>query len=263
MSIEIERIAELEWATYAAQAEAVRATPGIDLTMQDDAIILASIFPMPDTNHACLLRADDNTADALIDDIIQRFRWRPMPPRIFISPACSPPNLATRLEQRGFVMEEEKEAWLALDLVDFQVPPCPPEVSVSQISRRELWSFCRIFVKSFDMSTYFVPFTYLMMWPSASLANTYHYIAQIDEQPVGVCSVLCHEKVGVLGSFGALPRRRRGQVSFGLATEVVRAAQARGLETVILQTTAGKRLERFLNINGFKTLFTRYCYVLR
>ena len=52
ISTDVERIAELEWANYAAQLPAVQATPGINLIMEKESTVLASIFPTPDVNHA-------------------------------------------------------------------------------------------------------------------------------------------------------------------------------------------------------------------
>jgi hypothetical protein len=39
-------------------------------------------------------------------------------------------------------------------------------------------------------------------------------------------------------------------------------AREQGLETIVLQTTAGTSLERLLRISGFARAFTRSCYVL-
>jgi hypothetical protein len=44
--------------------------------------------------------------------------------------------------------------------------------------------------------------------------------------------------------------------------QAVADAQQQGVDTLILQTTAGARLERLLRIYGFKKIFSRVGYTL-
>jgi hypothetical protein len=55
---------------------------------------------------------------------------------------------------------------------------------------------------------------------------------------------------------------RGSRVAFVLASKVARIARQERLVTMLIQTTSS-RLERFLRINGFETVFCRSCHVRR
>ena len=68
MTIDTNRIAELERVNYCATLSSADATPGLEVIIRDDAIITTSeVFPAPDANHACLLRATNSSADTVIE----------------------------------------------------------------------------------------------------------------------------------------------------------------------------------------------------
>jgi N-acetylglutamate synthase-like GNAT family acetyltransferase len=108
----------------------------------------------------------------------------------------------------------------------------------------------------------FAPCLAQMLEPSLDLPGTVHYMAELDGQPAGVISLLCNDQFGVLGSAGVAPAFRRRGAIYALAAAAGIEAQQRGIETLIVQTTAGMSLERLLRISGFRQAFTRACYVL-
>ena len=265
MSIDLEWIAKLEWTNYAAQLPTVQATLGINLAMREKSIVLTSVFPTPDVNHACLLRATPESIDGLIDETIQRFKWNIMPPRVFTSPACSPPDLEARLLTRGFAkQEEENETWMTLeDLDHYEFPPPGPDVSLAKVTKRDILTFSRIFTTAFDMPGYFTLFLALLLRPSIELPGFHHYIASVDGNPLGICSMIYYESFGILGSVGVVPKRQGGRVATSLLVKSVKDAQLAGINTIILQTASNSAIVRRLRLAGFKAAFTRSCYVLR
>lgn len=265
MSVGIERIAELEWANYAAQLPAVQATPGLNLDMQEQNIVLTSIFPTPDVNHACLLRATPDSVDDLIDKTIERFKWNLMPPRIFVSPACSPSDLEAQLLTYGFTkQEEEEETWMILEaLENYEIPAPAKNVVVTKVRKRDILTFSRIFVTAFDMPGYFAPFLALLMRPSIELPGYHHYLASVDGKPLGVCSMIYYESFSVLGSVGVVPTRQGGRIAASLLIESGKEARQAGINTIMLQTASKSRIVRRMQFAGFKVAFTRPCYVLR
>lgn len=260
----IKRIAELEWANYAATLGTAQVTPGLDVILRDDVIITGSeIFPTPDTNHACLLRSSPAAADELIAEVTDYFQSKGLPATIYLSPACTPADLPQRLLEQGFVRQKEREAWLVLDdLPNFKFPSRTSEIAVRPITEEEALTFAEVFMTSFGMPLDFAPQMAQLLRPSIGQPGVYHYIAWHDERPVGVCSLLWYETFGVWGSAGVAPgHRRRGAIT-NLGIETITEAREQGVETLMLQTTAGTLLERLLRINGFKKVFTRTCYTL-
>lgn len=259
-----QRIATLERANYAATLPIAQVTPGLDIVLRDDVIITSSeAFPAPDTTHACLLRATAQTADDLIAEVVVYFQAKGLPTAVFVSPACTPPDLPARLEDQGFVRQETLEAWMVLNhLQDVEIPPLSPRVAVRKIAPEEALTFAQIFMAAFDMPVDFAPYMAQSLAPSIGLPQVYHTIALLDGQPVGTFSLLCYERFGIIGSAGVLPAYRRSGAAHNMAIQAAAEAKARGIDTLIAQTAAGAPLERLARISGFQRAFTRTCYTL-
>ncbi|MDY7075337.1 MAG: GNAT family N-acetyltransferase [Chloroflexota bacterium] len=259
----IARIAELEWANYAATSATARVTPGLDVVLRDDVIITSSeAFPSPDANHACLLRATSQTVDSLIAEVTDYFKSKDLLPTLFISPACTPADLPERLLGWGFVKQRTEEAWVVLDLLDFQIPALSHKVVIRRVAQDQALAFAEIFMAAFDLPSDFAPYMAQLLEPSLSLPGVRHYIALIDGQPVGTCSLIRHKNFGILGSAGVLLEHRKSGAATNLAIKAVTEAREQGIDTVMAQTMAGTWLERLLCISGFKRVFTRTCYTL-
>lgn len=264
MDATIRWLTDLERINYEAARATAQVTPGLDLILRDDVILTSSeTFPSPDTTHACLLRTTPDKVDNLISEIITYFRSKNLPITIFVSPACSPPDLGERLLGRGFVRQETEEAWLTFDnLLNFQVPAPTPGIVVKQIGEDEVLTFARIFTIAFDLPLDVAPYMAQLMAPSAGLPGIYYYLAALDEEPIGICSLICYRHIGIVGSTGVIPAWRGSRAGRNLTLQVMRQAQAEGVETLILQTVADMPLERFLRLQGFKRAFTRVGFTL-
>jgi hypothetical protein len=263
MDTSIERIIELERANYAASLAIAQVTSGLEVIMRDDVIIMSSeIFPMPDTNNACLFRATPQTVDKLIAEVTDCFQARGLPVTVFVSPACTPTDLNERLLSRGFVKQED-EAWLVFDdLLHFKIPAMNFPVVVRQITKDEISLFATVFMAAFEMPAEFAPFMAQFMEPWAELPGVHNYVGFIDGEAVGTTALICHEHFGILGSGGVVPAHRRSGAANTMVARAFLDAQNQGVDTLILQTTAGTLLERTLRLYGFKRAFTRVCYTL-
>lgn len=261
---EIAQIATMEWANYAATLPAAQVTPGLDVVMREDVVITRSeLFPSPDANHACLLRATPQTADALIAEVSAYFRSKGLPATVFISPACTPADLPARLTAQGFVRQEAEEAWIALEhLLAFDIPAPFPHVVVEPVTPDNVHTFAEIFLTAFDLPVDFAAYMAQLLTPSLNLPTIHHYLALIDGQPAGVMSLLRYEDFGVFGSGGVLPAYRKHGVATNLTIQAAADAKAHGVDTLMGQTKAGTPLERLLRISGFRRVFTRTCYIL-
>lgn len=259
------RVAELEWANYAATSAVARAIPDYHITMRPDLILsLSQAFPLPDVNHACLLRTTPEDADGLIAEIVDTFHSCGMPATVFLSPACAPPDLPERLTTRGFVRQEGAETWLVVDnLSVVPIPPLRPDVTVRRLTADEAMTFATIFLAAFDLPSELAPYMAQMLAPSIGLPTVHHYVALSSGQPVGVCTLLTYERFGVLGSAGVLPAHRFAGAAQNLAIQSAADAQAQGIQTLIVQTQADTWIERLLTAYGFVRAFTRVGYALQ
>jgi GNAT superfamily N-acetyltransferase len=164
---------------------------------------------------------------------------------------------------RGFVQQEPSEAWLVLeDLQNFAMPATTSNVAVKLVTRDQVTTFAALFMAAFGMPVDFAPYMAQLLEPCIGLPGVYHYLACVDGQPIGTCSILCYENFGILGSAGVLPDHRRGGAATALAVQAATQALGQGVDTLVLQTAAGAPLERLLRISGFKPAFIRTCYTL-
>jgi len=264
MKASVERIAELEWANYATTLPSARVTPGLEVTLRDDVIYtISEAFPTPDSNHACLFRTTADEADDLIAEVTSLFQTKGLSVAIYVSPACTPPDLPDRLLERGFGKQAEEEVWMVLeDLSNFDIPSPYPGITVRPIEKNEAILFAEAFMAAFNMPKEFAPRMAQLMRPSVELPNVHHYLAFDEDQPIGTCSLLRHKNFGVLGSAGVVSEHRGHGAATSLAVRAATEAQQHGVDTLMLQTAADTPLERLLRISGFEGAFTRACYVL-
>lgn len=259
-----ETIAALERQNYAAMQPMVAVTPGVELMMRDDVILTSSqIFPTADANHACLLRATRETAPALIAEVVEHFTSKELPPTIFVSPACTPEDLPELLVAQGFVRQKEREAWMILEKAEDLVRSAPsPRVEVHSIGKREALTFAQVFLKAFGMPEEYAAPMAEVLSPSIGLPGMFHYVARFDGEPLGVCTLICHEDLAVFGSVGIVASLRGLRVLSGLIHAAYYDGYTWGCKRALIQTASGKPLERFVRISGLKTYFTRTCYTL-
>ena len=264
MTIDTNRIAELERVNYCATLSSADATPGLEVIIRDDVIITSSeVFPAPDANHACLLRATHSSADTLIGEITEHYHSRGLPAIIALSPACTPADLTQRLSESGFSKQGPLEAWMTLDNVLNRNTPDPFEgVTVQRIGPRQAEVFSQIYAEVFGLSPEYAPAMAQVLEPTLDLPNVFHYLAAIDGEPIGTFSLLHYETFGVVGSAGVTKRFRRSGAATNLVIQAVREAQRLRIETLIQQTEAARPLERLLRITGFERVFTRTYYQL-
>jgi len=258
----ISAIAELEWANYAATMSSAQATPDIELVMQEDVILTSSpAFPIPDANHACLLRTTPDTIDALLERLIAHFESLDLPTTIYVSPACTPEDIPRRLIELGFTQQEEHEAWMVLDDLRHQsLPSLRRGVQVREALPDQALTVAEVFLNSFEMPVEFAPIMADLLTPSLGLEGVHYYLAYAGDQPIGTCSWHRSGSVAVLGSAGVLPARRGGAAAINLGVTAITDAQRAGVETIILQTTADTALERMTRIYGFARAFVRTGY---
>jgi len=264
MCAPIEEVERLERINYAATLLAAEVTPGLDVLLRDDVVIISSeVFPVSDVNHACLLRAAEQTADRLITEVIGYFEARGIPPLVFISPACTPADLDARLLDRGFARQDTDEAWMVLrHLASFEIPSPFPGIETRKIRPDETLTVAEIFMTAFEIPVDFAPLMVQLLEPSLEIPGHNHYIALVDGRPAGVCSLICYQDVAILGSGAVLPAYRRRGVASNMAIWSALEALNAGADTLMVQTAAGTALERLLRISGFENVFTRTCYTL-
>jgi hypothetical protein len=264
MTANVARVTELEQINYAALVAAAEASSGaVEVIVRDDVILnFSPMLPLPDTNHACLLRSTPERAEALLDEVLAYFDTRGVPPTIFLSPACAPADWPQRLQARGLQRQPAPEIWIAFEsLRRYQIPPLSPSVAVEvqAIGPTEALDFTSVLVDAFDLPTDMAPIMAQLLMPSIGLPGYHHYIARVSGSVVGCCSLIDHHSYGIIGSMGLKTTQRGGQTAYNFVNQVAREAQARGVDCLLGQTSF-RMVARLLCLYGFRVVFERSCY---
>ena len=264
MGFDAQKIAELEQIIPRSLKAMSGSIPGMDVTLRDDLVLICSqSYPDPDINRAFLLRTTPEKADALIDEITEKYRANGMPVNILISPACTPADLPERLLKRGFVKQEPDECWLVYEnLQAAKVPNTDPNIIVKPVIKQDVEIFAQVMTSAFGMSQEWVGMLAQVLEPTIGLPNLTHYLAYRNETPLATLTLMRDKDLVVIGSGGVVPEHRGSSLIFNLAVKALIQAQAEGVQTIVGQTTVGPLLERYLRIYGFKTAFKRSCYML-
>jgi len=259
-----ERIAALEVTNYLSMEDMLRATPTSRLIVRDDVILTSvRIFPMADMNHACLLRPAPGNVDRLIDEVTDYFKSRRLPVNIFVSPACTPPDLPARLVERGFRKQEAAEYWITLDMPPGWQPPAvaSSDVAIKQITRRQVGLYARIYLAGIGMPTIFAPVMAFLLRRTFGLPHIHYYLAWLGDKPVGVGLWHSYGDMASLNGAAVLPAYRGSRVALTFAAEAAAEIHRQGIHTIVCQTVL-RSMQRVLCYYGFKRAFTRDHYVL-
>jgi hypothetical protein len=264
MELDLQKIAKYERIMPLCMQPLIGAMPGLEVLLRDDLTLISSPdYPSPDANQAFLLRATEETIEALIDEVTEYFKSRALSPAIYLSPACTPSDLPKRLSRRGFVKQEPDESWLAFEHVQAaQVPKTDPKIVVRQVEKSEVGLFAEVMAAAYEMPPEWVPMLIKTLEPSIGQSNFRHYLGFIGQQPLATITVMRHKDYAIVGSGGVLPEHRGSTMIFNLAVNVLAQARGEGVDTILGQTTLGPLFERFLRICGFKLAFKRTGYIL-
>lgn len=256
--------AQLERVNYLAILPVAEVTPGLDVVLRDDVILSSSsVFPAPDTTHACQLRTTPQAASSLIDEVISYFRSRDLPVVIYLSPACTPVDLPDRLAASGFVPSGAPESWVVLDdLSRIQYRSRRSDIEISVVEPDTAQAFAETFLAAFEQPVELAPLLLEVLRPSIGVPTVTHYLAREAGQWIGTVSLTTHDTYGILGSVGILPTHRRSSVSIELFDAAYKEAQQRGLTTMFAQTELDSTAEQLLTTNHFRRAFLRQAYTL-
>jgi len=255
---------ELEWSNYARTAYFATVVPGLEVRISHEVILITDpAVPMTDGNHAAMLRATPDRADALIERIIQHYRDIGQKPYVVVSPGCTPDDLSERLQMHGFSQYGDIEYWLTLKNPWYaEVLRAPGNVLVRQIGNDQVPVFCRVMSEAYQMPEDTLPVLEHAFGYINDLPGIHNYVAYLEGKPVGCISLFTYLGYSALGSGGVLPGARNAGVAFALVAHAYQDWKKEGSNVLVLQTVLPK-LERMLRIGGCQRVFTRTHYILQ
>jgi hypothetical protein len=257
-------VAELERVNYLAMKQLANVTPGSEVILRDDVLILSNqFFPTPDFNQACLLRATPETVDDLISEVVDYFQSKELTPSIFVSPACTPGDLSQRLLKRGFADVGYSESWMVMEnLQAAKAPRIDSSIVMKQIDKSGAPLYARVMAAAYEMPDEWVESLAVALEPSIGAPGIVNYLGFKNDEAVATLTIWRYQDYGILGSAGVLPAHRGTRTLFNLAVQALLEAQSQGIKTIISQTSLGPMFERFMRFYGFKFAFKRTGYML-
>lgn len=211
--------------------------------------------PIPRFNHVACIRVAPSQRQALVAELGRYFSARSIAhPALLVTPATEPADLGEWLSEQGWTWESVPVmAWAEQPL------PVTRAVDVTEARPEELGRVFALVQRVFfpSASALYLEVGRRSIW-SASEIGMRHFIAWVDQVPVGAASLFCLGGLAGIYNMCTLPAYRSQGVASALLARLIQEAQEGGMEAIALvPTPAGRRLyERF----GFRECFRERYY---
>ena len=124
--------------------------PGVASVVGDDLLMGSLGIPTPPLNAVWLARFPVATAEASIDEAIAWFDGLGMPFSWWVGPDSGPPDLAERLDRRGFRLDEAGVPGMAIGLDALPDEAPPAGITVERVTDETgFHEICRVVVEGF------------------------------------------------------------------------------------------------------------------
>jgi ribosomal protein S18 acetylase RimI-like enzyme len=194
----------------------------------------------PHLNGVLLARfAQDDTAyiNAKITETLAYFKERRVDVGWSVGPSSNPPDLATHLEEHGFVYGVDTVG-LAVEIQHIQTNvPTSADLDVREALDGETLLHLRdIEMQGFD-GTQEIAQGYYDTYMQIGFGNNspwHHYIGYLDEQPVAITSLLLHSGVAGIYGVATLPEARKQGIGATMTLHAIQEAERRGYSIAML-----------------------------
>jgi hypothetical protein len=208
----------------------------------------------PFWNYVASVDVDPESFDAFrlaVEDVLHDLGRKPA---FYITPASRPTNVDQLLTSRGYEVAFS-DAWLIHNGQPVSEPPHPRNLIIKPVGEDgEMDAFVRVFNLAYGSQSE-GPYSGLPASYGESLLASYrnqqagkwvkHYLALLDDEPVG-CATLVHDKrMGGLYNLGVVPKYGGKHIGPTLATRRVSDGIDAGLKLMFFQTEEGTKVERF------------------
>ena len=205
-------------------------------------------IPVPLFNHVTNVSVAENRSEVFLKSVVNHFSSTGLPfACIRVSP-LTPPSFVSLLERRGF--ERELEHSIMVFEKKKLANKCNPRVTVKETN--DMDTFDRLVVKGFEMPSEFKEAFDKLVTPFKG-KDIKHYLAYLDERPVGTASLFSTSKVGSILNVSTLKEYRGRGIGTELTMHALSDSYKDGNDLHTLQTDKGGEAERLYRKIGFKT----------
>lgn len=175
--------------------------------------------------------------------------------------------------EKNYLSEFQKEytdAWMVLQEGKYlNTLSSNPQISVNRvISKEEFMTFVDTFTIAYSGDDPNDPYGQLSPTYTKALLNSWncndkykrtHYLALLNEKPVGVATAIKYNNLVAVYNVGTASEYRRHGVGEAIMSNIVKDLNSH--EILFLQTEKGSNVETWYNKMGFETLFLGECYI--
>lgn len=221
-------------------------------------------------NYATKVNISSKTISKFLKEIEKYYTAKKRSPAVYVTPTSRPSNLEDLLIANGYRLQFT-DAWLVYRGGDIRQPALPEDLNVKLVGTfDEMKEFVKVFNLAYGSQA---GGSYAGIPPSygQSLLASYHkrradininhYLATINEEPVGCATIIHNNRIGGLYNLGVSPKFQNRRIGPILAAKRIVDAKKRGLRVFFLQTEEGTAVESFCSkYLNFKKEFIGKCY---
>jgi hypothetical protein len=149
------------------------------------------------------------------------------------------------------------DAWMKFENSSIELYK-DPLIDIRQIDSTNMQQYIDVFNLGFSDHVYNTLEDGYQTIERKSFNNPYKIkkMAFINSEPVGIVSATIKSQTAYIEAFTIVPKYRMGgKVAKCLGTDILNVCHKKGVTNIFLITAAGTALERFYEMNGFKTKF--------
>lgn len=222
-------------------------------------------------NYAAHVNTTQEKVDELIQEIIAFYRKKKRQPSVYLTSFSKPPNISKYLETHGFRVEF-KDAWM---IYEREIPPIkkPKALIIKEVkSNEEMEIFMKVFYEAYGGASEGEPYGELPPTYGEALCLSFrnppketsiiHYLGFINEEPVGIGTLISSEGFGGIYNVGTSLKCRRKGIGSAISLKAIEDSKKEGNNLTYLMTEEGSYVEEFYKKLGFSTKFIGRGYVL-
>ena len=227
--------------------------PGWDGRIEDDVLYLSANIPFAAVNLVGSARFAAATVDERIDEVVAWFRERGMPVGWWVCDRDSPADLETRLQAKGFTLDEAT-AGMQGALAKTAAEPLPGGVEIERVRDTETYEVaCATMAAGFggppELGDVFAAMSVLGFDDAAPSRS---YLARLEGEPVATSLGLLVDDVLGVFNVATLEHARRRGIGRAVTLAAMVDGAARGARTAVLQSSeAGHHVYEELGFRDF------------
>lgn len=217
---------------------------------------LISDVPFPMLNGVMCARFEAGSEDRRIGEVLGEFKSAGMPMLWWTGPASQPADIGSRLAAAG-LMKVGAPPGMAVDLRKMDASGAPPAgVTIKRVDSDNMLSeYTQVLQQAFELPDFIMAILVDILKGIGydEAGDAQNYLAYLEGEPVGVCTVAYGAGVAGIYNVGTLEKARGRGIGRAVTLACLLAARQRGYKVGVLEASG-------MGYNVYKQLgFEDYC----